>query len=591
MNNNDMQQNLYRILRMNIILAKSNGEIVSEDTLQSFEETAKKIDESANVEYEKNIKNLYYTTSTLEEESRRLAKLISIIEERLEERKNLLIDYRETTNRILEALGYIKDEDKLDDYVIREKNIKTYLSNKENIIKIQQELKKMHEELDTRYNDKETDESNNFELEDDLLLTYKDIVSSSLYPDVLSAVDIDFELEKLRPSVEDARKTLQTFETAFNNLRKAGINIDTEVEYSGYVEDAKKAYYHVKEKEFLYQIYKVITDSKNTYGELYTKRDSLDKIIEQRLSLRVEINVFEEDILTKLYELIDKQNKKILKQKENIDSICEIEETIKFKEQRLIELKDDNQRVEILSLLQEFGIIDTYRSETIEPKEEKTETIKEVELKVEEPEEKEQIPNMIVEVKDIYPNLNLGFAKSKADTVMRRVGRSIGCTNETKKEIEQEPQEELEIPSVTQNIDTNVELPVIENTNNIELPIEESIPTEPKQEEKPIPTFFENIEMVNPTESFKLPEIDEKNVDPEFTNALNGVTYPSFETEVSNFDMNEIPNQIDNDFWSVEDKEIFPTFNADNNYKVNQDNSNIKLGFPVDFGGNDENRN
>ena len=48
MKNSDMINNLYKILRMNIILARANGDLVTEDTIQSFDDAAKKIDEENN---------------------------------------------------------------------------------------------------------------------------------------------------------------------------------------------------------------------------------------------------------------------------------------------------------------------------------------------------------------------------------------------------------------------------------------------------------------------------------------------------------------------------------------------------------------
>lgn len=549
-NSNEMQQNLYKILRMNIILAKSSGEIVSEDTLQSFDDAAKKIDEIDNIKYDEDIKDLYYATTTLEEEKKRLEKLVSIIDKRIEERKNLIVDYKETTNRPLEALGYIKDEDKIDEYKERLANINTYLSNKDNIIKIEEELRELHTKVEECYNSKQKDEANNFELEDDLLLNFKNIISSSTYSDILSAVDIDFELEKLKPDVINAKKTLNTFETAFNNLKKASISLDSEAEYSSYVEDAKKSYYFVKEKEFLYDIYKIIIDSKNIYSELYNKRDNLDKVLGERLNLRLEIGIFEEDMLNDLYALIDKQNKSILRQKENIDNIASIEDKIKFKELKLNELKEDNKKVEILSLLQEFGIIDTYKSDVTLDLPKVVEEEPKEEIKEEKIEEKEEIllPNMVVDVKDAYENLNLSFARSKADTVMRRVGRSLGYAPEVKKE-----------SLVTFDFDK---------------------PKEEKQEEV-------KVEEIKPVESVENTQVVTEENNTNNDNNLNNITFPNIE-ESGNAVADD--NTIDKDFWSVDSDKIFPALEKDEDYKVEQEQPGMRLDFPLDFGGSDENR-
>lgn len=566
MNNSDMQRNLYRILRMNIILAKSNGELVPEDTLQSFDEAARKIDDEDNLKYEENIKKLYYNTVTLEEEKTRLEKLIDNIDKRLEERKKLLTDYKETTNRDLEVLGYIKDEEQINDYKERLANINRYLSNKENILQTEEELALLHSELDTCYNNKKEDEKNNFSLEDDLLLTFKKIVTGSDYTDVLNATDIDFELEKIKSSVEEAKKTLNTFESAFNNLKKSGIALDSELEYSSYVDEARKAYYQIKEKEILCKIYKNIIESKNIYVELSEKRKHLDSILEERLNLREELGITDADLLSNLYTLIDKQNKDILKQKENIDRIGEIEEIIKYREGRLNELKEDNQKVEILSLLQEFGIIDVYEPQEIAD-------VEEEKIEIEEEKEKEQkeivtVPNMIVEIKDPYDQLNLSFARSKADTVMRRVGKSLGYAQETKKDT-----------LVTFDFN-NAEKDSNSNVTNSDINLDNNT------------NITDNDNYQNDVNNASLVSMANENINPVNVDMKESVSNNEMENIMpQNIEENEV-NQIDNDFWSVND-DMFPTLGIDVNkdYVVDEVNNGFKLANPTDFGGNNENRN
>ncbi len=556
MNNSEMQRNLYRILRMNIILAKTNGEIVTEDTLQSFDEVAKKIDEESNVGFENDIKDLYYTTTTLEEEKDRLEKLISFIDKRLEERNTLLSDYKETTNRELEALSYIKDEDKINDYKERLSNIKNYLANKNSILKIEDELKLLHNELDICYNNKQLDENSNYELEENLLNAFKKIVSNSEYKDVLKAVDVNFELEKLKDSIEEAQKTLNTFDSAFNNLKKAGIGYDSELEYSSYVDEARKTFYEVKEKEFLYRIFKVINESKNIYTDLSEKRDSLDKILEERLHLRVELGIVDEDILNDLYTIIDKQKKEILKQKENIDRISEIEDIIKYRQNQLEEFREDNQKVEILSLLQEFGVIDVYENK----EEVEVEQNQEIEPEEDVKQEEVTIPNMVVEVKDPYDYLNLSFARSKADTVMRRVGRSLGYVQEPKKD--SIVSFDFDKTKNEENADNNV----VDNTTNVNTDVVDNS------------DINTNVNTDSNNSSIKDNSYD-------ILTSLN-----NYKNNESTIDKEEVNKNIDNDFWSVND-DIFPNMNANEEYKVDSSNSAFKLNSPLEFGGSDENRN
>ena len=587
MKNSDMLNNLYKILRMNIILAKSNGEFVSEDTLQSFDDTAKKVDMASNEEYEKEIEKFYYATKSLDEEVERLDKLISLIDNRINERNSLTNDYYETVGHELSPLEYIKDEDKVGEYQKRYDDIKTYLSNKENISRIEIELDDLHKRLDESYENKKIDEKNNVVLESDLLSSFKSCLKNTEYFDVVDAVDIDFELEKIRPSVEEQLRTLNTFENAYNNLIRSGIGRKEEEEYGNYVTQAKKVYYGLKEKEFLYRIYKVILDSKSIYSELFNKRDELDNILDERLKLREKLLLYNDDILSPLYSVIDKQNKVIVKEKNVIDDIYEIEDSIKFKETRLEELKEDNRRVEILSLLQEFGIIDTYsvdiaNDNQIEETKEEEDVYKED--NVTEDDNDVTIPNMVIEVKDAYPELNLGFARSKADTVMRRVGKSLGYSPEHKTE---------SIVSFDFNKD---------NENKEEVKKEGKV--------KPITNSLSSLNLDNLNLNLKLDnrtnntgDVDSDNIgivnNTVNSNDINSI-FPVTENNnvaesnnVENANSNDLDANVDKDFWSAdEDKTIFPSASKDEEIKEESDDSEIKLASPLNIlGGQDENGN
>ena len=593
MKNSEMLNNLYKILRMNIILARSNGDIVSEETIQNFEEAARKIDDADNRKYDEKTKDLYYTTKSLDEESERLEKLINIIDRRVDGRNRLIKDFKETTGRDLEALNDINDEDKILEYKDRYDNIMTYLSNKETISKIEEELNELREDLDKNLEYKSEDEKNNSVLEDDLLIAFKSSVTNTNYSKVINSTDIDLDIKNIEPEIDEQLKTLNTFDNAYNNLLRAGISHESEKEYSAYVSEAKKAYYDIKEEEFLLRLFKIISDSKSEYSELFNKRDELDSVLEERLKLRVDLGVSDEDILSNVYNVIDKQNKIIVKEKNVIDNITEIEDTIKFKETRLNELNDDNKRVEILALLKEYGIIDTYDEEVKdeikdevvednyvgeevkvseeEPKEEveNNEVIVEEEVKDDKVEEVDaKVPNMVVDVKDPYPTLNVGFARSKADTVMRRVGRSLGYTPEPKKEaivsfdFNQDSKEEVkEKPAVNNSLSSL-------NLDDLNL----------------------NLKLDN-----KL-AVDDEKLDDNNSGAVNPIfpsIAPSIDNNVSNnLNASELDKDVDKDFWSAEeDKSIFPSALVDNEIKVNKEESGFKLGSPISIGGNDENRN
>ena len=583
MKNSDMLNNLYKILRMNIILANSDGEIVSEDTLQNFDDTAKKIDESSINEFERKINDFYYPTKSLDEEAERLENLIGLIDRRIDERKSLMLDYHEVTGKNLEPLGYIKDEDKVEDYRNRLNNIKSYLSNKENIAKIEEELIELGKNLDKNFEDKKADEENNTSLENDLLSAFKDAVSNTDYFKVTNVVDVNLELEKLNPLVKEQLKTLSTFDNAYNNLLRAGISRENETEYAGYVREAKKSYYEIKEKEYLYRIFKIILDSKKSFGELYSKRNELDELLEERLKLRIDMSILDDDILSSLYDVIDKQNQIIAKQKNVIDNIAEIEDTIKFKKMRLNELIEDNKRVEILSLLQEFGIIDTYKDNLNLDNKETEENTVDNNIDNSNDNIEVSVPNMVVDVKDAYANLNIVFARSKADTVMRRVGKSLGYNPEPKKE------NIVSFDFNNQEVKDNVEDVIIKDEIKEEPPVVNNSLSSLNLDDLNLNLKLDNKESIDE----KINDYSESMVNPIFPDLPMNVNDSNSSNDADPVANNINQNlNVDKDFWSAdEDKKIFPSSLTDKEITINKDESGFKLGNPINIGGYDENRN
>ena len=440
-----MQQRLYDILKMNIKLARTNNKLntITADTYNSFEEATRNIDEYNQQEYEKEVSKLFNTTITLIEEKARLEKLVELVTKRIEERKKLLREYEEVTSKNLSGLSSIVEELELDAYKQRLANIKEYLENKKNIETLELELEHLNKELSDSQEQKRRDEENNYDLEDAIFTKFKNILlSSEENADIVDAIDIEFELEKLASKIDESRKTLDTFEKAFCNLAKSGISDEKETEYSTYVADAKEAYYQFKEKEILLKLYKLICNTENEYSKLYNKREEIEKLLSYRMDLRRELNITKVDLLSDFYKIIDEQENQIRLEKINIDKIHKIIDKITYKENKLESYKEANQRSGILTILQEYGIIESYTEEqedfsNIEPV---VEEIKEEEPQVsfgdlgtmefDEPktseEEPKYIPNAIKSVEDVPENINVSFVRNKANTVMRRVGKALG---------------------------------------------------------------------------------------------------------------------------------------------------------------------
>ena len=370
-----MQQRLYDILKMNIKLARTNNELntITSDTFTSFEEATRSIDEYEQKDYEEEISKLFNTTVTLEEEKVRLEKLVELVTKRIEERKSLLREYEDVTSRSIEGLSSILEELELDNYKQRLASIREYLENNRNISAIEMELENLNKELNASQEQKIKDKEKNYELEDSLLTKLRNILlGNEEYADIADVIDVDFELEKLTSEIEESKKTLDTFEKAFRNLTRSGISSEKEVEYSTYVADARDTYYQVKEKEILLKLYRLVTESENEYSKLFGKREEIDKLLSDRMELRKSLNIVKTDILVDFYHIIDEQKSQIRLEKINIDRIHKLIDKITFKENKLDSYKEANQKSDILAILQEYGIIETYVEE---PKDEVVEIV------------------------------------------------------------------------------------------------------------------------------------------------------------------------------------------------------------------------
>ena len=440
-----MQQRLYDILKMNIKLARANNELstITPETYKSFEEATRNIDEYNQQEYEKELSQLFNTTITLIEEKDRLEKLVELISKRIEERNKLLSEYEEITSKTLGGLSSSSEELELDTYKQRLANIKEYLENKKNIENIELELEHLNKELADSQEQKLKDEEKNYDLEDAIFIKFKNILlGSEENADIIDAIDVDFEIEKLAPKIDENRKTLDIFEKAFCNLAKSGISDEKEVEYSTYVSDAKEAYYQLKEKEILLKLYKLICNTENEYSKLYNKREEIEKLLSYRMDLRRELNITKADLLVDFYKIIDEQESQIRLEKINIERISKTIDKIEFKEKKLESYKEANQKSGILAILQEYGIIETHDDvqETDAIIEPVVEEVKEEPpqvsfgdfrpIEVEESKSSEEeviyVPNAIKNVQDVPENINVSFVRNKANTVMRRVGKALG---------------------------------------------------------------------------------------------------------------------------------------------------------------------
>lgn len=354
---NKIKENKYKILRMSLLLGQEENK---QETINNFEDAARDIDKMNDEIYLKEIEKKMYDTLTLEEEDKKLTGLVDYIGGRIEQRNSLLNDFKNITGYELNNLPPIKYGEKLIEYKDRLSNIKEYLSNIKEIDTLTNDVSNLENKLEISYKNKEKAEKKNEENEKILLEKFERIINRNENYRDISIEKIDELLIEIKEQVNESKKSLEIFNKSFNTLEMSGISKEEEQEYSSYVESAKDNYYRNKENEYILTIYKLLHNNEIEYNNLILKRDKINNLLHERLDLRKELSIKDKDIMYEIYELLDNQYINIEEEKKDLDEIDYLTNEITEKKAKIKELELDNQKVEILSLLKEFCIIDTF---------------------------------------------------------------------------------------------------------------------------------------------------------------------------------------------------------------------------------------
>jgi hypothetical protein len=474
-NDNDasrkIKEDKYKILRMSLILGNT---VNDKESLDDFETSAREIDAMNQETYLDDLDSKYYDTLSLEEESKRLEDLVSFVEGRLAQRKALQEDFYNVAGYSLNDLDSIKDEDRIYEYKNRLQYIDRYLNNMKVIEQTTKDMKEYQEDLDKAYSNKDISEENNIKLEKDLADLFKKIVSDDSII-LRNTQEIDQELNEINPNILESKKTLDIFNKSFNTLKKAGISGREEKEYYSYVTNARIDYYSKMERFFLLSLYRLIFVINNEFEDIYNKRNKIKEILDDRTSLRANLEVVEDDRLSKLYNLLNQQYDIIMEEEENIKNIGILKEKINNCQEELSNYEEDNQRPEILTLLKEFCLIDKENDNIVDDsKIVSNDAIDAYDLK--EDKEDKYLDNEVVEVREPI-SLDIIKVSEKAKNVMLRVGNMLNPEiNSEKKNTEEITEPKIEEEPVVSPIEeiNNIEL----NSNEeINLPSFDDLPT------------------------------------------------------------------------------------------------------------------
>lgn len=452
----------FKILRTSILIGNLDGK---EDLLKEFESTARELDKMKTYEYEEILSSKKYTTKELNDELNRLKDLITFIKNRVKERNDFIDDYIKITTNFLDDISPVKDEDKLPEYMTRLDNISEYLNNCEEINRINFVLRNLKDDLEEKYDSKAKSELINLKLENELIEEFNKQIVNNEYFSSLNYTDIDDEIAKLDVSIIDKEQVMKTFISSYEALLGAGISGADKSEYLSYVRDAKNDYYNDLEKRFILNIYKLVLDKEENYEKLYQKRQLIENILVERNNIRHELEIISINELEDFEKLAQEQFTVIKSQKNNIDSIDALISEINENELKLNDIEMDNERQEILDILEEYSV-KKIEVEKIEMPQEKA-PIRYEDTSISNKEPKPS--NMVVKIEDPI-KIDMGRVTDTAKVVMKKVVLALEHKNVTiskeKEDISEnnEYQDEMREESIAdreisdENIDDNVDI-------------------------------------------------------------------------------------------------------------------------------------
>lgn len=418
-------ENLCKIFETRIKLDKEKNIETPPDVLINYEKYSKKIDSIYNSKFEKEIKPLIVPAVTIEKEEERLGKLISLLKSRLEKREELENRFYLTTGRYIKGLQLVVSESEFEDKKNRLETITKYLDTRNEINTVNESISELKDKLSDEVTKQDEYIKKNKIMEDELYNSFKDVISNDDYLSKLNEDDIDTEIAMVIDKVKDNKETLDVTKDSVNSLMISGDNDD----YASYIEDAERSYFTWKNRELLLKVYSLVIKFEDNYNDLYEKRDKINKIIRNRRSIKENLTIEVTDNFSSFEDVLKEQLDVLKNEKEVLENVSNYTNRISFKEERLSELEEANNSVEILSILREYGLIDTYdNKEELEEVPLETPELEEDAKKEEEIFVKEINPYRIVDVIDYPKSLNIGLARLKGESVREKVNKKLNPT-------------------------------------------------------------------------------------------------------------------------------------------------------------------
>ncbi len=328
--------------------------------LDSYMEVARSVNDKRYTAYVEGLDDFYYKTNNLEDEKVRLNALIKYINGYRDAFSKFNNEYKEITGLDLEDKEQYND---LSIYENRLDNIKEYLSNCNRIKSLEEEVRNYERDLDRFTEEALNNDRVNHELEEKLLEFFMSFIHNNSFCEALDYSDIGFELEKVRDEIGHKREELDNFYMAYESLLNQNLPDSKINEYKSYVKEARMDYYTSREKEYVYELYELISSIETEYSDVVSKRERISRIFDDRLLLRGQLEIIDEDSFMDIEKFCNNQYSVIKAEKRVNDNISDAEKRIESAKEEIRGLRDKNETVDILSILNEFGIIDTYNSD------------------------------------------------------------------------------------------------------------------------------------------------------------------------------------------------------------------------------------
>lgn len=406
---------------MRIKLDKEKKAKTPSEVIDNYEKYSKKIDSIYNKDFEKEIRGLISPEPTLEKEEKRLEKLIGLLEDRLEKRKELEEIFYNSTGKYIEGFQIIVSDDELEDKKNRLEIISKYLTTKKEMDEIDSSITKLKTSLLELEEEKSSYIEKNKTMEDSLYSTLMKSMKNDEYFNKITEENYNNELLSVEDKVKENEETLEVTLDSVKSLLKNGVN----EEYTSYVEDAEKSFYIWKNREIILRIYELVISFEDDFEKIASKREEISNLLEERINTKKKLHIEDSDELENFEKLLSEQKGILSKEKEVLDNIVNYDSRIKFKEERLNELEEIVNSYEILTILREYGLVPSF---DIEENEEKEEDVSFEEI--EEPVLEDVINDYIdpYRIKDVVVaprTLNLGLAKLKGESVRENVNRKL----------------------------------------------------------------------------------------------------------------------------------------------------------------------